>query len=168
VKYRDLLWLAGLVEGEGSIAAYREKDKTYWVPRIQLAMVDQDVVERAANLMNVSFHHVHPPSFVRAGAQAQWRLGLRGKRAVSLMMALYPHLGGRRREQIETSYAKWKTNRGVSRGVNHYKSTLNEEQVRGIRRLFGIETQQRIAYRFGVSRSTVNSIACGKSWSWLT
>ena len=53
------------------------------------------------------------------------------------------------------------------RGEAHYGSKLTESGAREIRALRGIETQESLAKRFGISRTGVSGVQNGHSWSWL-
>jgi hypothetical protein len=87
----DLLWLAGLLEGEGSFDAHRGK-----YPRIRLAMTDRDVVGRAASLMDSKIRlSLHP-----APAKPTWHTELSGARAAAVMSLILPHMGSRRSGKI--------------------------------------------------------------------
>lgn len=87
----DVLWLAGLLEGEGTFDAHRGK-----YPRIRLAMTDRDVVGRAASLMDTKLRlSLHP-----APAKATWHSELSGPRAAEIMREILPHMGARRSAKI--------------------------------------------------------------------
>lgn len=87
----DLLWLAGLLEGEGSFDAHRGK-----YPRIRLAMTDRDIVGRAASLMDATIRlSLHP-----APNKATWHTEISGKRAALIMAEILPHMGARRSGKI--------------------------------------------------------------------
>jgi hypothetical protein len=83
----DVIWLAGLLEGEGTFDAHRGK-----YPRIRLAMTDRDVVGRAASLMGCRIRL----SLKRAPAASTWHAELSGPRAAAIMAELLPYLGTRR------------------------------------------------------------------------
>ena len=53
------------------------------------------------------------------------------------------------------------------RGSRHHHSTLTEDQVRAIRRLFGKMKQQDIAKKFHVTAAAISGIKCGRAWAWL-
>lgn len=56
----------------------------------------------------------------------------------------------------------------LMKGTAVPNSVLDEDKVRAIRRLIGAgESQQRIADRFGISRTNVSAIATRRSWAWL-
>jgi len=87
----DLLWLAGLLEGEGSFDAHRGK-----YPRIRVAMTDRDVVGRAASLMDTKLRlSLHP-----APNKATWHSEISGPRAAAIMREILPHMGARRSAKI--------------------------------------------------------------------
>jgi hypothetical protein len=90
---RDVIWLAGLLEGEGTFDMHRGK-----YPRVRVGMTDRDVVGRAATLMGcrvtVRLHG--------APAQATWHAEVSGPKAVAVMEAILPHMGARRSGVIAT------------------------------------------------------------------
>jgi hypothetical protein len=87
----DLLWLAGLLEGEGAFDAHRGR-----YPRVRLAMTDRDVVGRAASLMDTTVRS----SLKRAPASPTWHAEVSGPRAEAIMSELLPHMGARRSQRI--------------------------------------------------------------------
>ncbi len=93
---RQVAWLAGLLEGEGSFmhpAPSRPRS-----PVVSLSMTDQDVVERAASILGVSACRTAPRS---STGRAVWCVQARGRRAVATMMAVDPYMGERRSLRIE-------------------------------------------------------------------
>lgn len=92
----DLLWLAGLLEGEGTFDSHRGK-----YPRIRLGMTDRDVVGRAASLMDAKIRlSLHP-----APAKPTWHTEISGDRAAEIMRAILPFMGARRSAKIATILA---------------------------------------------------------------
>ncbi len=55
------------------------------------------------------------------------------------------------------------TNRGERNGANK----LTEDNVRAIRDLRGVQTQQKLAETFGVDQATISEIQIGRKWSWF-
>lgn len=87
----DLLWLTGILEGEGCFDAHRGR-----YPRIRLEMVDRDVVGRAATLMGANVRlTLHP-----APRKATWHAEIQGERAAELMRQVLPLMGARRSAKI--------------------------------------------------------------------
>ena len=96
MKFRDLAWLVGLLEGEGSFGLNPTKGKHY--ARISLGMVDRDVVARAAHLMEVRLLGPYGP--YSANRQAFYEAHVDGLAAKKMMRTLLPFMGKRRKAQI--------------------------------------------------------------------
>ncbi len=92
----ELHWLAGWLEGEGSFMAPPPSKPR--CPRISAQAKDKDVVLEAARLMQIKpgFEKSRKPQW-----SSTWRVLLQGRRAITLMLALEPLLGERRRAQIQ-------------------------------------------------------------------
>jgi hypothetical protein len=89
----DILWLAGLLEGEGTFDLHRGR-----YPRVRVGMTDRDVVGRAATLLGCRVRSTLRP----APAQATWHAEITGEKAVEVMTAILPHMGARRSGRIAT------------------------------------------------------------------
>ena len=87
----DLIWLSGIVEGEGCIDAQRGK-----YPRIRVSMIDRDVVGRVATLFGSSIRLTLKPFPKRS----IWSAEVQGERAAEIMRKLLPFLGARRSSKI--------------------------------------------------------------------
>lgn len=92
----DLLWLAGLLEGEGTFDLHRGK-----YPRVRVGMTDRDVVGRAATLMGARVRLSLRPS----PYSSTWHSEKSGEPAAELMRALLPHMGARRSSKIASVLA---------------------------------------------------------------
>ena len=92
-KTRDIIWLAGLLEGEGCFRLNAGK----W-PSITLGMCDEDIVVKVATIMRSNATHY----------SNIWATQLSGARAIEWMMTLYPLLGKRRRASISEVIGFWK------------------------------------------------------------
>lgn len=86
----DVVWLAGLLEGEGSFDLQRGR-----YPRVRLAMTDRDVVGRAATLFGSSIRLT-----LRVPHKPTWHAEIQGERAVEVMRAVLPFMGARRSQRI--------------------------------------------------------------------
>lgn|SRR5690606_7769933 len=95
---RDLIWLAGLCEGEATFDLHRGK-----YPRVRLAMTDRDVIGRAALLLGASIRVTFRP----APNKATWHTELSGTRAAEIMRQLLPHMGARRSAKIAEILGHW-------------------------------------------------------------
>ena len=91
-----LAYLAGLLEGEGSFL--RPPPSSPQQSAVALAMTDEDVVSRAAMLLETS--RQAPPYRRAVHHKPVYTARVRGLRAVEVMQALYPMMGARRQRQI--------------------------------------------------------------------
>jgi len=91
----DLMWLAGLLEGEGCF-----DNTSNGVPRIRLRMADPDVVDRAAMIVGLSIDKVKETSPRGVGKLVTYDIAIHGTPAIQLMQLLYLQMGGRRRDKI--------------------------------------------------------------------
>lgn len=104
----DLIWLAGLLEGEGTFDLHKAR-----YPRIRLGMADRDVVGRAATLIGASIRMTlstqeHKPMF---------HTELSGARAAELMALLLPHMGARRSSKIGEILGRYARHTGQQTGT---------------------------------------------------
>lgn len=91
----ETAWLAGLLEGEGSF---------YWLngrPAMRVAMCDQDVVERAGEVLGANVRRWHPPSHRDRGYKPQWVAYSTGWKLKPVMEAIRAHMGMRRGAKID-------------------------------------------------------------------
>lgn len=102
---RELAWLAGLLEGEGSFGLHRKKDQERAYPIISLGMTDRDVVSQAAGLMGKG---LTGPYGGLQGHKPWWNLTIYGAKAVAWMMTLYVLLGERRQARIREVLKYWR------------------------------------------------------------
>lgn len=86
----DLVWLAGLLEGEGTFDLHKGR-----YPRVRVAMSDRDVVGRAASLMGASIR-----MSIGTHHKAMYHSEISGARATAIMTALLPYMGARRSSKI--------------------------------------------------------------------
>jgi len=88
----DLIWLAGLLEGEGWFGC---RQSGY--PRVSIEATDRDVVGRAAMLMEGTVRARMPR---RVNTSPTYVCEVGGELAVEVMQALLPHMGARRSSRI--------------------------------------------------------------------
>lgn len=101
---RDLYWLAGWLEGEGSFTFYTKlcgdgNTRRNW--HISGTSTDEDVLQRVADLLKVRllgpYIAKQNPDF-----KPYWRIDLSRRRDVlAVCEALFPLMGARRQEQIQ-------------------------------------------------------------------
>ena len=92
----DLAWLAGLLEGEVWFGVQHNNSGTSMTQRVNLAMTDRDVVERAAGLMGGKIETCRRPPFKNI-----YRIQLSGANARSVMRVVRPLMGRRRSSRID-------------------------------------------------------------------
>lgn len=106
---RELEWLAGILEGEGSFSVNYShgKDKVGY-PDISLSMSDRDVVERVCRLLEVRLKGYQSKRRTKNGKLVKfaWTSKLKGARAAGWMQTLFPFMGIRRQEQIGLALEK--------------------------------------------------------------
>ena len=104
-KATDIAWLAGLIEGEGSIfgqTGTTDRARSRWI--FSLEMTDKDVVERAAKIWgHGSVRQI--PARQRPHALGRkdiyvWRFENRAQ-VYALLAAIYPWLGNRRKAKAK-------------------------------------------------------------------
>jgi hypothetical protein len=96
----DLLWLSGLLEGEGYFGCCADQDRK-GVHRlsVELSMTDRDVVERVAHLFGSTLYRCNPRPHQN---KVVYRASIHGGvKAAKFMLALMPFLGQRRKQRIE-------------------------------------------------------------------
>ena len=95
VKRDDIIWLAGLLEGEAWFGLREGKH-----PIIALKMCDEDVVVKVAFLIKANVRHYGNIYNTQAC----------GARAIEWMMTLYPFLHARCRKTVASVITFWKEN----------------------------------------------------------
>ena len=105
MNMKDLYWLAGLLEGEGSFQGIMGPKGLKVTIVVQMA--DRDVVARVARIMKT-------PSLtgpiVRQGIHRKpmWSTAVYGRTAIAWMFMLHPLMGARRKEAIVVAVSAWK------------------------------------------------------------
>ena len=89
----NFFWLVGLAEGE----AYFGYERTRGSPKITIQMTDEATIARAASLFRTTHWSPSGRTDVR---QATYRAEIGGKRALVLMLRMYPYMCPRRQAQI--------------------------------------------------------------------
>lgn len=90
-RREDIVWAAGLFEGEGSIGSHQDGH-----PRAYLEMVDEDIVRRFASIMGFGVVYFRPA--LQPQHSDTWAWAVQRYEWVQAMVAfLWPWLGARRR-----------------------------------------------------------------------
>lgn len=94
---QEILWLAGLLEGEGCFIWHVRKDGRSDA-RIELHMTDEDVVKHAAKIMGCECRtkKKHKPHH-----KTPFLASISGEGAASIMKQILPFMGMRRSAKIE-------------------------------------------------------------------
>lgn len=92
------MWLAGLLEGEGSFFArpWTREGKYRVALTLTVNMTDLDVIERVATILGSRVYHLKP----KPDRKPLFRTLVSGGYADKWMVLLYPHMGKRRKRQI--------------------------------------------------------------------
>lgn len=154
----NLLWLAGLLEGEGSFM--RGSPSSQNQPRISIQMTDEDVIARVATLWGTSYlrstrNHQQNPKW-----KVCFQAAIRGANAVALMNRLRPFMGQRRQTQIDAALATY-----VARKPGDNTRRLTGEWITEIRlRHAAGETYLALSKEFNVSRITLRHACTRRTW----
>jgi hypothetical protein len=153
LKHDDLLWLAGLLEGEGSFM--RGHPDRPNLPVISLTMTDEDVIARAASVMGVNYcEYDRKPGVWKVMYVIQFK----GKRACEIMELLRPHMGARRRGQIDSALGCYEDRRKPP--------ALTSEQAAEIRSRYRKHGAAAvIGAEYGISKWMVYAIHQGRAYA---
>lgn len=157
----NLAWVAGIIEGEGYIAArpIKYKNGTSFALQVQIEMSDEDVLlllQKRAGMGNVTgpFRRDSPKHM-----KPTWHYGVYGAEAYALLIAILPWLCERRRQAALTGIRVWLTLPG--RGMASRK--LTDDQVRQVRHAVNVEgrTIRAVADEFNSNHHSIMQIAKG-------
>lgn len=100
----EIVWLAGLLEGEGTFVISRQNSGRDWATGIYLSMADADVVDHAADVVGAVTSArpvvtIKPPQFAHWSPQYRWRVGASSE-VDQLALAVFPYMGVRRASKI--------------------------------------------------------------------
>lgn len=109
VETKDIYWLAGLLEGEGSFLLRSGHASKGALPVVQLGMTDRDVVEKARRVMG----HRGKICVQGLGTSARrskplYNFVVASQWAIGWMMTLYQFMGERRQSDIRAIIAHWR------------------------------------------------------------
>lgn len=150
VSDRQMFWLAGILEGEGSFLHGPPSDPN--TPRIQCQMTDGDVIERIASILGVK------PIPIRKVAKSHYKptyiATLKGVNARDMMIKLRPLMSKRRQEQIDRALASYNPATGYDSYVA--RRVINDAEVESIRKRHEDgESLRAIAKYYGVCHETI-------------
>lgn len=160
MKKTDLYWLAGLLEGEGSFQSPPPSDPNS--PRVCLHMTDKDVVEKAQNLINAG--HIYFEEARQENWSDSWKLTVKGKPAVKLMMKVKPLMGERRTKQIEDAVEEYDEHLDA-KSKSPYSS---DEVITAIKRIEEGEALTDISEDLEMKYQFVKDLSAERTWQHLT
>lgn len=100
----DLIWLAGIMEGEGCFTTstyVSPTGKKHLYPRVTLCMTDEDVVRRAHGVAGLGMFYGPETPKSREGHKPTWTWKVQKKaEAIEVMGWLLPLMGARRQARI--------------------------------------------------------------------
>lgn len=95
---KDICWLAGIIEGEGSITI-----TNHITPRITVKMTDEDIIARVAKIWKQDYYKLGSTV-----GKTQWGVNVNNKKAIGWIFILYSLFGKRRRERAREIIQFWK------------------------------------------------------------
>jgi len=143
-----IIWLAGLLEGEGTFIAATSK----YTACLSLNMTDHDIIHYVAQLWDVS---ISRPRKQKNHHRQSYRCMIRGGRAIRWMKAIRKYMGVRRKKQIDRAI------------VSHRPKGRDQKITRAqageiLRRYINGETAIELAKEFGISKWMVYAIKKGR------
>jgi hypothetical protein len=145
-----MYWLAGLLEGEGTfIAGPPSAPRT---PAVQVSMVDRDILDRVAALLDCTVTVVPAR---REGWRTAYCACVRGPRAVEWMRRLRPLMGSRRQEQIDRAVACY--------APDPTRLLDDERAAEALARLAQGDSVKEVAERFGTSIWCIYDLRIGRT-----
>lgn len=111
----QLAWVAGLIEGEGTIRLHKTRPSTarpgvtYGYPSVRVDMTDEDVLRKAHEWTGLGYISGPWKYGTKPTNKPFWVWAVQRKdEAITLIAAIWPYLGQRRREQARAVLRKFK------------------------------------------------------------
>lgn len=115
---KDIAWLAGVLEGEGSFYTYI-KNNGIGYPELSVQSVDFDVILKISNMLDSNISNVRP---YNSSKQNSYKVRACSVKGIQWMMTIYVLMSERRQAKIREVIAMWKvTADGRSRTNNDGK-----------------------------------------------
>lgn len=98
----DIGWVAGMIEGEGSILSYVPKGRKSVRRHISIDSVDKDIITKLQSVTGCGrVYGPYTPPAKNIGKQDLYRWLVADKKSIMrLLLAVYPLMGSRRKIQI--------------------------------------------------------------------
>ena len=104
IHLTEALWLAGLLEGEGTFVCDSMNGRSRPRPRIALQTTDEDVAKKAARLLDAKVWGPYTPAPPR---KPVWATAVTGLKAATYMKVLCPYMGARRQKRMKEILSVW-------------------------------------------------------------
>lgn len=144
MSHDDLIWLAGLLEGEGSFIAAPPSSPGQ--PKVTVQMTDEEIIQKVSRLWSRAALACRPQ---KAHHKASYKTTIAGAPAAELMRMIRPYMGSRRQAQIDSALLSAKSMLKIT-------GSQAEEIVR--RRHAG-EDARALAGEYGISHWYVYMLA---------
>lgn len=105
-KEQQLIFLAGVFEGEGSFGFWGKESKSNRYLRAQIRMCDEDIVVRFIDYFKLGSISTSLPKNNKHRRSFRWTVS--GNKAVDVMLQLNQFLGIRRQEKFKECYQFYK------------------------------------------------------------
>lgn len=105
VTVKDIAWIAGILEGEGSFSWQN-------TPRIQVASIDFDVINRVGYMINKKIIIKIKSSKSGYNKKKMYYFQANGSEAAQWMMTIYCLMSDRRKEKIKWVLSNWRQMNG--------------------------------------------------------
>ena len=125
-------------------------------------MTDKDVVEKAQNLINAG--HIYFEEARQENWSDSWKLTVKGKPAVKLMMKVKPLMGERRTKQIEDAVEEYDEHLDA-KSKSPYSS---DEVITAIKRIEEGEALTDISEDLEMKYQFVKDLSAERTWQHLT
>ena len=150
IEEKEFYWLVGLLEGEATFGSFIPPSKVNCYPYISVEMTDEDIIQKISKIFGNKYQKC------KRKTKPKWKptfvVKVRGFPAYSWMKLLYPHMGDRRKEQIEKIIEKynpdtfkitWKNKRKLTDEImeDSLKKLRKGESLRSVARAIGIHQE---------------------------
>jgi len=144
VSKSDLMWLAGLIEGDGCF--YQSKGRA----KIQIEMIDKDVIERASKIMSGKIYN--SKNDTNQNWKKTYTTWVSNNKALTFMQTLKPYMSKRRQKKIEEILNACSIGYGKQRLISCPKviDKIKEENQK--------ISCRKLAKKYGVSHETIRKI----------
>lgn len=148
VSKSDLMWLAGLIEGDGCFHLTKSGK-----PAVAVEMTDKDVIERVGKIWNAEVYCCEPK---RKHYKPSYRSSVFSNKAKAFMIALKPYMSSRRQSKIAEIIQNCNENYTPRRLINCLKIV---EKIKLENKTISC---RNLAPKYGVSHETIRWIVRGK------